>query len=113
MFLLAQGPGRVRKDGELTISYLDASLGAKVSTTAAARLRRRRLLEPYGFQCRCSRCCDDTEQDRPQRGAKRRRCHSLEQRRGALGSKVTKAIDAAALGVPSEGGAPGPLKEAA
>jgi len=57
VFLLAQEGSRIQPDHELTISYLDASLGAKVSSTAEATARRRQLLRPYGFDCNCTACC--------------------------------------------------------
>merc|ERR1712232_425842 len=60
LFLLAQGVGKVQPSTELTISYLDASLGVKVSSSPMAREKRRKLLRPYGFECACPCCIAET-----------------------------------------------------
>lgn len=58
LFLLAQKKAdaacTLRVGDELTISYLDASLGVNAAPTGAEK--RRRQLEAYGFRCQCSLC---------------------------------------------------------
>lgn len=56
MFLLTQPQACVSAGDELTISYLDASLGTTAAEGDADRARRRRLLQPYGFVCSCAKC---------------------------------------------------------
>merc|ERR1711924_333638 len=79
LFLLAQEKNNIQKGSAVTISYLDASLGAKVSTDSAAREKRKALLSPYGFECACS-CCVDGDAPEAQPVPKKRRRKSSAER---------------------------------
>jgi len=65
LFILAQGKhngsAAIVPGSELSISYLDASLGSSASAgghdSHVAREQRKRALQSYGFECDCPACC--------------------------------------------------------
>lgn len=81
VLLCAQPTSTVSAGGELTISYLDASLGTQVSDGDAARQRRQRFLRPYGFVCSCPKCGAGDREATPSQGKRRRRQQQQQRRK--------------------------------